>query len=240
MLSDASDSLSNGSTATSSKFGANGVPSRSRKVVVREVRQKLKAVLDVVSRTLSTARTIFIEIQGNHSSLMGDVLEHIQTDDSHTVADLPADLRLTTQSLLSSLPSANHFLLLPVNIRTYKPYVDGVSLSSQDISTQLNRRLDDWFQKALQQVQHALKNWFADLQSIREIWQVRKWFDTWISNADGLREQERVRLGGVLDAACKQRAIAVWNASLDATVTAFTTRLETCLSQLDTSDVGKQ
>ncbi|KAJ3555319.1 hypothetical protein NM688_g2642 [Phlebia brevispora] len=231
------DRVPNDNASRLSKPTSDSGPLRSRKVVIRDVRQKLKAVLEVVSRTLGTARTIFIEIPGKPSSLMRDVLDHIQADDTPTATDLPVELRITTQSLLSTLPSANHFLLLPPNVRSYRPYVDGNSLSIPAASGQFQQRLGEWFLKALEQVQQALETWFADLQSIREVWQVRKWVGAWIQRADGFHEQERIRIVTVLDSICKQRAIAVWKAGLDSTVTTFRTRLESSLSQLRSSEL---
>ena len=127
----------------------DGTSVRSRKIVIRGVRQKLKAVLEVVSRTLGTSRAIFVGSPGEPISLMQGVLEFIHSDTLQSSSHLPADLRLTSQSLLSTLPSSNHFLLLPSNVRLYKPYVDEGSLAAPDTAEQFVRKLEEWFQKAL-------------------------------------------------------------------------------------------
>lgn len=232
------ESVPNGIAGGASRPKSPNASLRSRKVVVREVRQRLKVVLEVVSRTLGIARTIFIGVDGESPSLMQQVLDHIQTDDPQSAAKLPTELRMTSQSLLSSLPSSNHFLLLPSNVRLYKPYVDGASLATPDSTGQLLVKMDDWSQKAMQQVQQALESWFVDLQTIREVWQIRKWSLSWIRIAGGLQTQERTQLKTILDDICKKRATSMWKSALDSVAASFRVRLEESLSQLESSDFG--
>ncbi len=58
---------------------------------------------------------------------------------------LPAELQLTTQALLMTLPSSTHFMLLPQNLKSYKPYVDLDSSSSRVPPSHLIQKVDDWF-----------------------------------------------------------------------------------------------
>lgn len=169
---------------------------------------------------------------------MQEVLEHIQADVPKSSPDLPPELALTSQTLLSSLPSSNHFLLLPSNVRSYKPYVDGSSLSTSGPSGPFRRKIDDWFQNALQQARHALEIWFADLRSIHDVWKIRKWAMTWIYAAAGLQAQERTALSAALDAACQQRATSVWKAALSSAATVFRERMAASLSELKAGDFG--
>lgn len=236
-LSGHSGSVPNGNLTGSSNFGAlASVPARSRKIIVREVRQKLKAVLEILSRTVETARAIFI---GDTSHpLMSAVLEHIQADSPQAAFDLSPELRLTSSTLLSTLPSSNHFLLLPSNVRLYKPYVDSGSLSTAETTKQLAFKLNEWFQKSLRQVQQALESWFADLTSVREVWKLRKWASAWISSTEALLAEEKALLYSSLDDTCRQRATSVWKSALASIAADFREQLQKSLRSLESSSFG--
>ena len=190
-----------------------------------------------MSRTLGTARTIFGGTPDGGPSLMQEVLEYIQAEIPQQTSSLPTELRLTSQTLLSSLPSSNHFLLLPSNVRFYKPYVDGDFITASGTGPFL-QKLDVWFQKALLQVQGAIAAWFADLHSVHDVWKIRRWASTWIRAAPGLQEQERTAFTVALDIACQQRATSVWKAALSSASVAFRDRLESSLTALKPDDFG--
>ena len=170
---------------------------------------------------------------------MQDVLQFLHSDAPQSASShLPADLRLTSQSLLSSLPSSNHFLLLPSNVRLYKPFVDEGSLSAPNTADQFLQKLDQWFQKALTQVQKTLTTWFADLTSVREVWKIRQWASAWLRATEGLLPAERTALSKSLDTVCHERAAAVWKLALTSMATEFSDRLEDSLSRLASSQYG--
>lgn len=82
--------------------------SKTRKVVIREVRQKLKAVLDVLVKTMGTSRMIFLQQAGGESlPLMAGVLRYVQGEDDAVEQTLPPEVRLSSQTLLSSLPASD-------------------------------------------------------------------------------------------------------------------------------------
>ncbi|EMD41913.1 hypothetical protein CERSUDRAFT_90499 [Gelatoporia subvermispora B] len=201
---------------------------RSRRLMVRATRQKLQTVLDIVSRTLGTARQIFSEACGR--SMMKQVLEFIQAQSGSTPP--PADLQLTTQILLSTLPSSSHFLLLPHNIISYRPYVDSASTSVAVSEAQLNQRLGKWYQQAMKDVESSLEKWLIPLETVNEIWDVRRTICTWLENSQQLNDSERVHAKSVVDEVCRRRLIAVWQSVTRVAETAFREQLVSCMAAI--------
>ncbi|KAI0375182.1 hypothetical protein BV20DRAFT_960271 [Pilatotrama ljubarskyi] len=188
-------------------------PHRPRKVVVREAKQSAEAALDAISRTLGTARLIFSDAPSGEPALMRAALHFFQAP-SDSPVHLPPELRLSTQILLSSLPSSSHFLLLPQNIRAYRPYVDGASLETPSLQTQLREKLDIWSKRALQELRDALADWLAPLEYIREVWEVRSALLQWLKDVDSLDTSERQELHSAIDAASLSQAATVWKVAL--------------------------
>ncbi|KIP05345.1 hypothetical protein PHLGIDRAFT_128964 [Phlebiopsis gigantea 11061_1 CR5-6] len=203
---------------------------RSRKTIVRDVRQKLKTVLNIISRTVGAARTVFIS-SSKEPPLMRRVLAHIQSPTPTTTEDLPPEVRLTSQTLLSSLPSSNHFLLLPPAIKSYKPYVDVESLSSQK-EPRFSASLTEWFDNALEHVHSSITTWLSELTTVRELWDVRGWCREWLDADRDLKTSEKVSINGLVDLICRQRAVELWKTVLSSTEAAFRSRLKSALSEL--------
>ncbi|RPD55909.1 hypothetical protein L227DRAFT_509454 [Lentinus tigrinus ALCF2SS1-6] len=209
----------NASTSANGNAKSNGKGlHRPRKVAVRETKQKAQAVLDAISRTVSTARTTFAD--GNSPSLMKLALQFFQTPTDNPET-LPPELQLTTQTLLTSLPSSSHFALLPQSIRTYKPYIDGAAVTTLTLLPQLRDRLESWFKKAVQDARGAVTDWFSDLSSVREVWEVRNTLLAWLDATEGLESLERLQLQLFINEACQHRATSVWNGALDGLDSSF-------------------
>ena len=181
----------------------------------KDVRQSVEACLDIITRTVNAARTVFQEQGAAAKSLMTSVLENIQpTADPADLDSLPPELRLSTQLLLSSLPSSTHFLLLPQTIKSYKPYVDLSSTSSTVLPSVLTKRLQDWFQKSCTEFSQALRAWFSKVDGMKEMWKLRNWIRKWLFESDGLLEDERSHLHRIVDDACKHQLTNIWAAAL--------------------------
>ncbi|KDQ63279.1 hypothetical protein JAAARDRAFT_188871 [Jaapia argillacea MUCL 33604] len=208
--------------------------SKPAKAVVRDVRQKMRTVLEAVSGTVTTARDVFQAQDNGKPSLISCVLGHIQSDPRSPsgVEILPTELFLTTQHLLSSLPSSTHFLSLPPNIKSYKPYVDLSSPSSTMNQAHLNHSLGKWFQKALEHYQTVMEAWMADLHTIREVWKVRIWLRKWLDGSSGLDRLENGQMKSACDAVCLKRITALWKASFGKAQEDFRERLATALATL--------
>ncbi|KAI0639590.1 hypothetical protein C8Q77DRAFT_1224547 [Trametes polyzona] len=225
----------NGNAADSKPNGKS--PHRPRKVVVREVKRSTEIVLEVVSRTLGTARLMFADAAPGGSSMMKEALRFFQAP-TETPTELPPELQLSTQILLSSLPSSSHLLLLPQNIKAYKPYVDNASLAAPNLQTQLREKLQTWFKKALQDLRDALIDWFAPLTSVREIWDVRSTLLQWLLSAEDLEPSERQELQSVIDAASLSQATSVWKAALGRLESSFREAISAATTAL-TEDPNK-
>ncbi|KAI0719966.1 hypothetical protein C8T65DRAFT_634464 [Cerioporus squamosus] len=221
----------NASTSTNGDAKPNGKgPHRPRKVAVRETKQKTEAVLDAISRTVSTARTMFAD--GSSPSLMKSALQFFQAPTDNP-GSLPTELQLTTQILLASLPSSSHFALLPQSIRTYKPYIDGAAITTPALLPQLRDKLESWFMKAVQDSKGAIADWFADLSSVREVWEVRTSLLAWLDATEGLESSERSELESVINNACQHQAASVWNRALDELDSSFRTAVASAMKAVE-------
>ena len=195
----------------------------------KDIRQSVEACLDIITRTANAARTIFHE-QEMGKSLMASVLENLQlTADPLGLNSLPPELRLSTQLLLSSLPSSSHFLLLPQTVKSYKPYVDLTSTSSAVLPSLLTKRLQDWFQKSCAEFSQVLHTWFSKVDGMKDMWKLRNWVRKWLFDTDGLLEDERSHLHRIVDDACKQQLTSIWTAALRNAKSVFEKELKTAV-----------
>ena len=208
-----------------------GAPPKSKKAAVREVREGLEGVLEAIASTVGVARDVFYNRDHEDPSLMSRVLSFIQLDAPPQDHSLPSDLRMSTQHLLSTLPTASHFVLLPSNIRSYKPFVDLASATSSVSSVQLARLLSEWFSKAVAELRSVLKGWFAELRTLREVWAVRSWFGDWLG-AKKLEDEERQGLAEVVDEVVHGRAVAILRTALGDMQDDFRDELQNALLQL--------
>ncbi|KAL6310178.1 hypothetical protein BKA93DRAFT_814474 [Sparassis latifolia] len=230
MLSHGPEQVGNG-LARDAKTNTKGF-ARSRKIIVRDVKHRLETVFVVVVRTLDIARIIFSDNTAPHeASMMKRALLSIQAEDTPS-SSLPVELQLTTHSLLTSLPSSTHFLLLPSSIRSYKPYVDSASLLSSMPQSQLQHKLEDWFHKAADNVRIAMEKWFSCLESIREVWDTRTFAYGYMDAATGLEVDEKTHLKSVVDEISQRRVVDVWKSSLSLAEIAFRDNLSCAIATL--------
>ncbi|KAI0309553.1 hypothetical protein OF83DRAFT_1166839 [Amylostereum chailletii] len=208
-------------------------PMKARKTVVREVRESMEAVLDVISFTVGAARQIFRSSGPDDPSLMTRTLAFIQSDAPRTTdGPLPPELQMSTQYLLGSLPSASHFSILPPSIRMYKPYIDLTSSTSTVPATLLSEKLHQWFQTAVRDIQKVTGAWLSDLQSLAEVWDIRRWVHKWADSNAFLEELERVELLGVVDVIVHRQAAEIWRSHLSDMGHEFENELSSALSAL--------
>lgn len=208
---------------------ANVPTSDFRRKPVNKIREASHAALGVISQTCKTARSIFHD-NNPQASLIRRVLEYIQSDSPTPSSEsLPTDLRLTTQTLLTTLPSSAHFLLLPQNLRSYKPYVDLNSSSSSIQRSYFTQKLGEWFHHSSMVLHTAIGRWFGNLESIKEVWSVRSSTRAWILSSS-LDQEEIIQLINVLDDQCQQRAIEIWRLKLNVALKSFGERLDSATS----------
>ncbi|TFK77356.1 hypothetical protein BDN72DRAFT_754821 [Pluteus cervinus] len=209
---------------------------------VKQVKEAVHALVDALFNTLNTARRIF-QVNGSNQSLAILVLEHIQSGSTaHVDQDNPsAELFFTSQSLLSSLPSSTQFLLLPPNIKLYKPFVDLDSPTSFVSQVTLSQKLEEWYTKSLAAIQTSVTEWLASLESVRELWHIRLAVGGWVKDS-GLLAQEVNVLQDLFDDLHGKRATDIWVTRLRTTEGLFRDSLQSVLETLqkdeDASEIG--
>ncbi|KAJ7207386.1 hypothetical protein B0H12DRAFT_1195590 [Mycena haematopus] len=207
--------------------------STARKTSVREVKEATQAALNVVVKTLTTSRSIFEEAESKQSMIRA-VLEYMQSDSASPDPNSkspPPELHLTTQSLLATLPSSTHFLLLPPAIRSYKPYVDLSSSSSVVQQAEFSCALDEWFKTSNERLQVAASKWFSDLYTVAEVWALRSSIRQWI-HASSLKPGETKTLQSIFQDAAQQRVLSIWKLALSDAEDAFQLQLAATTTSL--------
>ena len=232
ILSRSSKSAPNGSLLNGNAL------SKSKKAIVREVREGLQAVLEAIASTVGVARAVFSS-RNDDPSLMSCVLSFIQSDIPMPDTSLPPELQMSTQHLLSTLPSASHFSLLPSSIRSYSPHVDLTSATSSITPAQLALHLSEWFSKAVTTLRNAAEGWFTDLRTLKEVWAVRSWLDEWLGGKE-LEDGEKLGLSVVINDVAHGQAVKILRITLGDLQDHFRDELQNALSQLrdGTSLVG--
>lgn len=206
---------------------------RTRKTIAREVWQVMEAVLNTVFGTIGAARDVFQDRSPEQQSLVRRVLDYITKDETSAFAgNLPPDLRLSTQRFLTALPSSSHFLLLPASLRQYKPYVDLSSTSTIVAQLDLSRKLEEWFRTSAQRLKVTLNVWFAELESVRQVWAVRRWARDVLQDSSHLEDHEKAHIESVLDEACKARVVEIWTSVLEDTEQSFRSALRQAIDDL--------
>jgi hypothetical protein len=177
------------------------------------VREGLEAVLEAIASTVGIVRDVFRDRSQGDPSLMSRVLSFIQSEVPVPDTSLPSELQMSTQHLLSTLPSASHFALLPATIRSYKPYVDLTSATSSLSPAQLSLRLSEWFSKSVAELRSVTEGWFMELRTLKEVWAVRSWFNDWLQTKE-LEEDEKQELAGVIGDVTHGQAVKILRTAL--------------------------
>ncbi|KZV74823.1 hypothetical protein PENSPDRAFT_681531 [Peniophora sp. CONT] len=207
----------------------------TRKAVVRAVRISLESVLSSIALTLGAARRIF-EPPG---SLMESALSFIQEPDLPAPEGLPSELQISTTSLLNSLPSASSQIgLLPESIRGYRPYMAADSVPV--VQTHLAERLAQWHTTAATELARAAGTWLGALDTLADVWAVRRGAGAWADADEQLSATEIAGLLEALDSAVHARAGSIWRAQLDNMSAAFSSELSAALRGLHDSESEAQ
>ncbi|KAF9454107.1 hypothetical protein P691DRAFT_656905 [Macrolepiota fuliginosa MF-IS2] len=200
---------------------------------IREVKESLHNAFTIISQTMHVARGVFDGKSG--LSLVERVLEFIQSDVEKNI-DVPTELHLTTQALLTNVTSTAHFQLLPQNLQSYKPYVDLTSPSASLRQDQFLKQLNEWFNQSTQLLQGAVERWFRELETVREVWSVRVAWKKWVG-VSTLAEGERARILSTIDQICRVRIVEIWKSMLKAASGTFETILEVSLRSVNSNEL---
>ena len=208
------------------------------RATIRDVKKATLAALGVVFRTLSTTRDIFQHCPARPQAMMISALEYIHSDSPSPAPSrtIPPQILLDTEGLLATLPSSTHFSLLPPSLRSYRPYVDPSSSASSVPQSLLNQKLDEWFRKSAERLQHSVKTWFSDLQCAREVWSIRSSILTCIDAASGIDQDETLSLKSSFDNACLERLLDIWKERLQEAGQTFRDRLVSVVMSIAKDD----
>lgn len=214
-----------------------GQDSATRSVSIREVTQVMKNALSTIAQTVCTSRTIF-QRRGSEPSLIDRVLESIQSESetSDSVSKLPAELQLSTQSLLSQLTSSANFQLLPPDLRSYKPYVDLHSSSATLTQVIFSQKLQEWFRTSSDRWKSSASQWFSGINTVKEVWTLRSSVRRFISTS-GLEDSEKDIVSSNLDYLCHDRILDIWKKTLSGAEDEFKRRIHSSISV--TSEKGR-
>ncbi|KAL5533894.1 hypothetical protein ACEPAG_354 [Sanghuangporus baumii] len=173
----------------------------------------IRSVLGCIVGTVGNARAVFGEGPNESPSMIMLMLASTQSDSPFS---LPQELCLSSQIVISSLPSASHFQALPADIRTYKPFIDLESPSSMVKQDDLNSKLRAWFTKATDHLHESSGSWLSHLQTIKKVWGLRLVAMDWLSASNNLLVPEDTEaLSLLVDELCRSRVQALWKAILE-------------------------
>ncbi|KAG2062297.1 hypothetical protein BDR06DRAFT_868711 [Suillus hirtellus] len=207
-------SVSNNSIITTTAT-SNGVPTTkctSPNDRLQEVKSSLLILVEVISRTVNCARNVFQSLRPKQPALAIRVLEQMHTESlavSNSETALPSELALSTQTILSGLPSSSYFTLLPADIRSYKPYIELSSASSSVPGHFLEDKLRTWFDQSCSILRDSLDRWLLQLDSVKSVWNVRTSLRKWLLTS-GLVKTEQTALDTLFEEAIRKRVSAIW------------------------------
>ncbi|KIJ26911.1 hypothetical protein M422DRAFT_271943 [Sphaerobolus stellatus SS14] len=188
---------------------SKAVTHKNRKEALRHIKDALLEVLQMIWGSIRIARDVFGPQKDGSASLVEQTLTNIHSD-------APSESVLTTSSLLATLPSSTHLLTLPPSIVSYKPYIDPTSSTVHIETSILDSKLSSWFEKAIHGLDGRVQVWLSGLDSIRELWTLRRKLLDKLQNSQGLQTSEKAIVQGTLDNGVRDRVIQVVNASLAA------------------------
>ncbi|KAG1754866.1 uncharacterized protein EDB91DRAFT_257088 [Suillus paluster] len=197
----------NGHPAGASK--PKGMPLKDR---LQEVKSSVLIAVEVISRTVNCARDVFQSQRPTQPALAVRALEQMHTESpivSEPETSLSPDLALSTQTILSGLPSSSYFVLLPAGIRSYKPYVELSSASSSVPGYFLEDKLRTWFDQSCSTLRDALHRWLLELDSVKSVWNVRSSLRKWLLKS-GMVTTEQTALDTLFEEAVRKRITAIW------------------------------
>ncbi|KAJ3775141.1 hypothetical protein FB446DRAFT_425782 [Lentinula raphanica] len=197
---------------------------------IRDINQCILSTLQLISQTMKAARDVFHN-RNSCLSLMRTTLEFIQTDVIPSTG-LPSELQLTTQSLLSGLPSSSVFSTLPQNLTSYKPHVDVNSQFSSLAPAYLDEKLSTWFQSSSNAIRRSYQTWVSDIDSVKVMWFIRNSVRTWLHTSASLESSENSQLMGLADEVCRQHIVEIWQRRLFNAETAFRDKLTATVTSL--------
>ncbi|KZP01211.1 hypothetical protein CALVIDRAFT_559844 [Calocera viscosa TUFC12733] len=227
-----------------------------RAEIVQQVKDAASAALTLISGTLGMVRDVFGTEDGQSMSLIEEMMEEIQSaDEGNQAAVSPISpglilgstsmsilsplprheslklmgsrTQLTTPLMLRSFPSAQLLLrFLPSTIQSFKPYIDTSSPLNHVQANVLRQKTREWFNACINTLEEHSTRWMEVLDSIKEIWDVRRFVMERIAKDEQFREEDRRGLRAWMERSSRARATEVWKARLESLEEAAETVLE--------------
>ncbi|KZT61526.1 hypothetical protein CALCODRAFT_364531 [Calocera cornea HHB12733] len=224
--------------------------------IVQQVKNAASAALELISGTLGMVRDVFGAEDGQTMPLIEEMMDNIQSADdgdgsaltpispgaplgsismsilsplprNESLKPLASKSQLTTPLMLRSFPSAQLLLrFLPSAIQSFKPYIDTSSPLNHLQPTALRQKTREWFNACITTLEEHSKRWMEVLDSIKEIWDVRKFVMDRIAKDEQFREEDRRGLRAWIERSSKARATEVWKARLESLEEAAELELE--------------
>jgi len=185
-------------------------PGASGTVPVREVTQVMKDALNAIVQTVCTSRTIF-QAQPDTPSLLLRVLESIQSESDEN--SLPANLHVSTPTILGLLTSSASFQLLPQDVRSYRPYVDLDTCLASLTQRVFFQKLQEWFHGSCERWETSSSKWLSGLNGVKEVWILRTSIKRLITTSY-LSEEEKGYLSSNIDTLCHDQIVDIWKKRL--------------------------
>ena len=199
-------------------------------IPVREVTQVMKDALNTIMQTVCMSRAIF-NAQADVPSLLLQILESIQSEsNSRHPSDLPANLRVSTPTILGLLTSSSTFQLLSSDVRAYRPYVDIDTCSASLTQSVFHQKLQQWFSASCETWQASSSKWFSGLSGVKEIWTLRTSVKRLITTSH-LSEGEKAYLSSNMDTVCHDQIVSIWSKKLSQAEEEFKFRLRSQVSE---------
>ncbi|KAH6916980.1 hypothetical protein BKA70DRAFT_1091376 [Coprinopsis sp. MPI-PUGE-AT-0042] len=210
------------------KGSANGSARTTEVPAANSVLHANQDVLNTIIYTITTAREVFDVLPERKQSLITALLKSIQSEPQPTDDSLPPDLLISTHSLLVNSTSSAHFLLLPTNLQSYRPYVDLSSASTNYSQIEFQRALQGWMTKSSKSWHDASDAWFTALTTVAEVWDTRASLRQRIETSQ-LESSEKQQVSEILDNICRSRILSLWTSSLSFMQDAFKKQLSSSL-----------
>ncbi|KAG7575305.1 hypothetical protein FFLO_00469 [Filobasidium floriforme] len=132
---------------------------------------------------------------------------------------------VSAASLLRAMPSSQILqAYLPAPIKNFSPFIGSIGEGTD--KSELQTALDTWFEQSLKRLESQAKDWLGGLETVTDVWQVKRQFSTVLTGLRSLEEnklssEELDRLSHALSTAFVDRARSIWQNRLDATAHAL-------------------
>ena len=179
--------------------------------------------LKLLWETVVTARAVIVS--ADSESLLETMMRRVQTSATSTNGEGSQEESVSTASLLRAMPSSQILqAYLPNSIKNFSPFIGSVGQGVD--KSALGGLLDTWFKTSLERLEAQAKGWLGGLDSITEVWQVKRQASTALETLQSMQgaslsPTEAKSLVDAMTSAFIDRAQTIWQGRLEATAGAL-------------------